>query len=148
MAMTVAGAWAIARAWAEGVPFDYGLAAGLAGVEESHVRDLARRKGWVVAQPGRGGKARLTAFRDCLWRRAERIFAVPADQAIDKTELDQFQLLMKIMERLEPEDAGEAAAASDSRRNAIAAALDLIDRRIGALAAAHAARPADVPHED
>lgn len=138
MAMTVAGAWAIARAWAEGVPFDYGLAAGLANVEESHVRDLARKKGWVVARPARGGKARLNTFRDCLWQRAERIFAVPADEAIDKTELDQFQLLMKIMERLEPGEGGEAAAASESRSNALAAALDHIDQRIQALAAAHA----------
>lgn len=147
MAMTVAGAWAIARAWAEGVPFDYGLAAGLAGVEESHVRELARRKGWVLARPGRGDKARLAAFRDCLWQRAERIFAVPAGEPVDKTELDQFQLLMKIVERLEPGEGSETAAVSGNRRAAMAAALDLIDRRIATLAEG-LAKQAGAPDED
>lgn len=133
MIRTAESGWAIVRAWAERVPFDYALAARLGPWKEASIRGKAKREGWIVSDsvPAKPvyDRTKLQRVRNVLWAQV----AAAADRApgdpVAKTDIDALQLQMRALDMLEKSMAPEEEEASD-----IADTLARINARILELA--------------
>ncbi|MCB1382668.1 MAG: hypothetical protein KDJ73_07015 [Notoacmeibacter sp.] len=133
MAMTAGNGWAVARAWAERLPFDYATLADIAGVTEMTVRSMARRQGWRVRGAG-DARETLLRMRERLWARVDLLTATEPQEPFDKAGIEAVQVLMRALDRIEqllpegtePENATQAGE--------LAAVLRRIDERIMELA--------------
>lgn len=133
MPLAAESGWAIVRAWAERVPFDYALAARLGAWKEATVRGKAKREGWVVSAhtPARPAydRTKLQRVRNVLWAHLAVIAdRLPGDPAA-KSEIDALQLQMRALDMLEKSVAPEEEEATD-----IADTLARINARILELA--------------
>ena len=130
--MTVSTGWAIARVWAERVPFDYATLADLAGMPERAARARAHKEGWRVRDvaDAASGLARLRAR---LWSKVDAAANVDDDATVDKAALEAIQVLMRAIDRLEQSQPAEDPVSGEGEME-IAALLRRIDERINELA--------------
>lgn len=131
--------WALLRAWAERLPFDFADAARLAQCSEVGLRNRAKREGWVVRSGHRGRRpaSELERLRGRLWSRIDNATDRPAGEPLDKMEIDAVQILLKALDRLEKvvdAEGSQGAGELGAGESGIAEMLAAINGRVVSLA--------------
>ncbi|MCB1420183.1 MAG: hypothetical protein KDJ74_14745 [Notoacmeibacter sp.] len=133
MGMTAGNGWAVARAWAERMPFDFATLADIAGVTEITARNMAKRQGWRVRAPG-DARETLARMRERLWERIDNLTATGPMEPFDKTGIEAVQVLMRAIDRIEQTLPEGAQADGGNGADELASVLRRIDERIQELA--------------